>query len=99
MLRRLTALVSMALVALVLLPAVHVLAEPATVTGTMTIREKVTLSPNAVAVFSIVGQQATDKAAAAVGYQRIDNATTPVQFPVPYDTSSINPKQSYAIFG
>ena len=99
MLRRLSALASIALVALLMLPAVHVLAEPATVTGTMTIREKVTLSPNAVAVFSIVGQQATTNAGGIVGYQRIDNATTPVQFSVPYDTTSINPKQSYAIFG
>ena len=65
----------------------------------MTIREKVTLSPNAVAVFSIVDQQATPNAGGIVGEQRIDGATTPVEFSVPYDTTSINPKQSYAMFG
>ena len=36
-----------------LLPAVHVAAETATVTGTLTIREPVTLSPNAFALISI----------------------------------------------
>jgi hypothetical protein len=69
-------------------------AAPATVTGTLTIREKVTLSPNAVAVFSIVGQQANSNAGGIVGYQRINNAKTPVEFSVPYDTTAIDQKQS-----
>jgi hypothetical protein len=51
------------------------------------------------AVFSIVGQQANSKAGGIVGYQRINNAKTPVEFSVPYDTTAIDQKQSYAIFG
>ena len=50
-------------------------------------------------MFSIVGQEANSTAGGIVGYQRIDNATTPVAFTVAYDTSSIDPRQSYALFG
>ena len=97
--RKLSALVAIVFVAALLIPAAQAIAAPATVTGTLTIREKVTLSPNAVAVFSIVGQQANSNAGSIVGYQRINNAKTPVEFSVPYDTTAIDQKQSYAIFG
>ena len=96
--RKLSALVAIAVLAALLLPATQVIAAPATVTGTITIREKVTLSPNAVAFISIVGQQADPSAGGIVGFQRIDGATAPVQFSVPYDTTQIDPKQSYALF-
>ena len=96
--RKLSALVAIVFVAALLLPATQAIAAPATVTGTITIREKVTLSPNAVAFISIVGQQADSSAGGIVGYQRIDDATTPVEFSVPYDTTAIDPKQSYALF-
>jgi len=98
--RKPAALVTIALVLLALAaPAAPASAAPATVTGTLTIREKVALSPNAVAFVTIVGQQADPSAGGIVGYQRINNATAPVQFSIPYDTGSINPNQSYAAFG
>src|SRR6476646_10132472 len=96
--RKLSALVAIAVLAALLLPVTQVVASPATVTGTITIREKATLSPNAVAFISIVGQQADPSAGGIVGFQRIDGATAPVQFSVPYDTTQIDPKQSYALF-
>ena len=96
--RKLSALAFIALVTVILMPAAQVLGAPATVTGTLTIREKVELGPNAVAVITIVGQQADPSAGGIVGYQRINGAKTPVQFSVPYDTTQINPKQSYAMF-
>ena len=96
--RKLSALVAIAVLAALLLPVTQAIAAPATVTGTITIREKATLSPNAVAFISIVGQQADPSAGGIVGFQRIDGATAPVQFSVPYDTTQIDPKQSYALF-
>ena len=96
--RTLPLLVTVAAFAALLLPAAMTGAT-AQVTGTMTIREDVTLSPDAVAVFTIVDQNASNKAGGIVGFQRINNAATPVAFSVAYDTASIDPKESYAIFG
>ncbi|HKF84484.1 MAG TPA: YbaY family lipoprotein, partial [Candidatus Limnocylindrales bacterium] len=98
--RTLPLIVAAAALVAMLLPASPAVSAEASVTGTMTIREDATLSPDAVAVFSIVGQNATSKAAGGiVGYQRIDNATTPVAFSVAYDTDAIDGDESYAIFG
>jgi uncharacterized lipoprotein YbaY len=82
-----------------LLPPAGLVAADGEVTGTMTIREDVTLGPDAVAVFTIVGQNASSKAGGIVGYERLDNVKTPVPFSVAYDPASVDPKESYAIFG
>jgi uncharacterized lipoprotein YbaY len=96
--RTLPLLVLVAALATMLLPTA-ISGATAQVTGTMTIREDVTLGADAVAVFTIVGQNASNKAGGIVGFQRINNAATPVAFSVAYDTASIDPKESYAIFG
>ena len=65
----------------------------------MTIREDVTLSPDAVAVVTIVGQNATTTPAASSATSGSTTPPTPVAFSVTYDTASIDPKGSYAMFG
>ena len=97
--RTLFLLVTIAALATMLLPAAITSGAEAEVTGTMTISEDVTLGPDAVAVLTIVGQDASDESGGIVGYQRIDDAAASVPFSVAYDTASIDPKGSYAMFG
>src|SRR5262249_49885031 len=97
--RLLTGLAALLMLASGLAAVPAAAAAGATLTGTLTINQKVALSPNAVALFMIVGQSANPGAGGIVGYQRIDNASTPVPFAVAYDPASIDQSVSYAIFG
>ena len=69
------------------------------ITGTLTFREKIALSGNAVAVVSIVDIVAGVAAGVTVGQQRIDGlGEVPVPFSVPFDIRRIDPKHPYALF-
>ena len=68
------------------------------VTGTITSTAEATLSPNAVAVVTLVDQTATAEAGAVIGEQRIEPAgALPLAFQVPYDDARIDPTHSYAL--
>ena len=70
-----------------------------TVSGTLVIREKVSLSSNAVAVVTLVDQTAGADAGAILGQQRLDApGQAPIAYSVAYDGSLIKPKHSYALF-
>lgn len=81
-----------------LVPAAGTAAAGATVSGTLASLDRKALGPDAVALISIVDQQASDEAGALVGWQRVDGAQLPLAFAVPYDKAAIDPTHSYAIF-
>ena len=66
--------------------------------GTVTTKEKVALTPAAVAVVTLVDQSAGGTGGAIVGQQRITGAQFPVPYAVTYDTGAIDPDHSYAVF-
>ena len=70
----------------------------ATVSGTLAMREKIALTPAAVAVVTLVDQQPGTGAGLIVGEQRIDGAVLPQAFSVPFDQAAILPDHSYALF-
>ena len=71
----------------------------ATVTGSLTYTDKVALSPDAVAIITIVDQTAAADAGAIVGQQRIDSpASVPIDFSVLVDAGAIDPTHAYALF-
>ena len=80
-----------------LVPAATV-AATAQVTGTLNTAEPVTLSADAVAVITLVDQQAAPSAGVVIGQQRIDGAKLPAAFSVPYDDTLVDPAHSYALF-
>jgi putative lipoprotein len=90
-------LLAFALVAALAPAGAAVAADPA-VSGTIVTKEKVALTPAAVAVVTIVDQEATGAAGSIIGQQRIDGAAFPVSFSVPYDAGAIDPDRSYALF-
>lgn len=96
--RRLLALTLPVLLLATLIPASSVAATPAQVTGTLVSKDKAALGPGAVAVISIVDQQASPDAGAVVGSQRVDNAQLPLSFAVQYDTAAVDPTHSYAMY-
>lgn len=73
-------------------------ASPAAVTGQLAMRERVSLSPDAVAVITLVDQDAGPDAGAILSEQRIDGVTLPTEFSVTYDTDQIDPTHAYALF-
>ena len=73
--------------------------EPAAVTGALTIKEKVTLGPDAVAVVVLVDRTAADSGGQIIGVQRIDApGNSPISFSVPFDPATIQPTHAYAVF-
>ena len=79
--------------------AVPILATNASVTGSLTTPEGVTLTPQAVAIVTIVDQTAAPEAGVVIGQQRIDGPTAaPIDFSVLYDDTTIDPTHSYALF-
>jgi uncharacterized lipoprotein YbaY len=73
-------------------------ASPAAVTGQLAMRDRVALSPDAVAVITLVDQDAGPDAGTIVAEQRIDDVSLPTEFAVSYDTDQINPDHAYALF-
>ncbi|MEO8230286.1 MAG: YbaY family lipoprotein [Chloroflexota bacterium] len=69
------------------------------ISGTLTFREKIALSGNAVAVVSLVDIVGGAAAGVTVGQQRIDGlGEVPLPFSVPFDIRRIDPKHPYALF-
>ncbi|MGZ8527391.1 MAG: YbaY family lipoprotein [Candidatus Limnocylindrales bacterium] len=69
------------------------------VTGTLTFREKIGLSGDAVAVVSIVDMVSSASAGIIVGQQRIDGiAEVPVPFSIEFDVRRIDPRHAYGLF-
>ena len=69
------------------------------ITGTLGLREKISLSGSAVAVVSIVDMVAGGNAGVVIGQQRIDGiGEVPLPFSVPIDLRRIDPKHAYGLF-
>ena len=66
------------------------------VTGSVTSREKIALSPQAVTVVTLVDQQAGANTPVIIGQQTITGGQFPIAFSVPYGV--IDPTHSYALF-
>jgi uncharacterized lipoprotein YbaY len=66
------------------------------VTGTVTSRDKVALSPAAVTIVTLVDQQAGANSTVVIGQQSITGGQFPIAFSVPYGT--IDTTHSYALF-
>src|SRR5690349_2298389 len=96
--RRLATLFMVATLVGLLIPITGTAGATATVAGTLVTKAKLTLSPTAVAVVTIVDQQATTSAGTIIGEQRIDAATLPGQFAVTYDDTKIDKTHSYAVY-
>ncbi len=94
----LTLLASLLVVGSLLLAVGPAAAAPAAVTGQLAMRERATLSPDAVAVVTLVDQDSGPDAGAIISEQRIDGVTLPTEFAVSYDTDQINPDHAYALF-
>ena len=79
--------------------AVPILGVTGSVTGSLTYTETTALTPNAVAIVTIVDQTAAPDAGVVVGQQRIDAPTAvPIDFAVLVDSDTIDPTHSYALF-
>lgn len=97
-LRRL-GLLGVALALLSGLLALPAIAATGSVTGTLSYREKVALTPAAVAIVTIIDTTAAPDAGAVVGQQRIDApSNVPIDFSVLVDQSTIDPTHAYALF-
>ncbi len=91
-------LLSLLVVGSWLLAVGPVAATPAAVTGQLALRDRVALSPDAIAVITLVDQDAGPDAGAIIGEQRIDGVSLPTEFAVTYDTDQIDPTHAYALF-
>ena len=79
--------------------AVPIAAANTSVTGTLTYLERVALTPQAVAIVTIVDQTAAPDAGAVIGQQRIDApVAVPIDFSVLVDADTIDPTHAYALF-
>ncbi len=79
--------------------AVPLLAANTSVTGTLTFREKIALTPAAVAIVTIVDTAAAPDAGSVIGQQRIDGPTAlPIDFSVLIDADAIDQTHAYALF-
>src|SRR3954447_8635126 len=94
--RRIHALLVVVVLLATLVPAAA-LAAPTQVTGTLAAKGDIALGADAVAVITLVDQQADPSAGVVVGQQRIDAVKLPAAFSVPYD-ATVNPQHSYALF-
>ncbi len=68
------------------------------VTGNVTSKEKIALSPDAVTVVTLVDQQADPTTKVAIGQQVITGGQFPIAFSVPFEAAAIDPTHSYALF-
>src|SRR4051794_21803551 len=68
------------------------------VTGTLLLKEKVALSPTAVAVITLTDRSKDVTAGTIIGQQRIDGATGTDTFAVQFDPATINTKHAYSIY-
>jgi uncharacterized lipoprotein YbaY len=93
-----TVLLSLALVASGLIAAAPAAATTMSVTGQLQMRERVSLSPDAVAVVTLVDQTPSADAGAIIGQQRIDGVAIPAAFQVDYDGTGIDASHSYALY-
>jgi uncharacterized lipoprotein YbaY len=74
-------------------------AATATVTGALTIAERVALSDDAVAVITLIDTTPTGSAGAIIGQQRIDApGQVPIDFSVLYEADAIDGSSAYALF-
>ena len=79
--------------------AVPIAAATSSVTGSITYRERIALTPQAVAIITIVDTTAAPDAGAVIGQQRIDAPTAvPIDFSVLVDASTIDQTHAYALF-
>ena len=79
--------------------AVPIAAANASVTGSLSYDEQIALTPDAVAIVTIIDQTAAADAGAVIGQQRIDApAAIPIDFSVLVDADTIDPTHSYALF-
>ncbi len=93
------ALVAAAAALLSAILAVPIVAANQTVTGSLSYVERVPLSPEAVAIVTIVDITANPDAGAIIGQQRIDGpAGVPIDFSVLVDKNAIDPTHAYALF-
>ena len=92
----------MAAVAIVLLAGVAVVpiaAANSSVTGTLTYLERIALTPDAVAIVTIIDTTAAPDAGAVIGQQLIDGPNNvPIDFSVLVDAATIDPTHAYALF-
>jgi uncharacterized lipoprotein YbaY len=95
--RFLFALVLLALLAQGLATQSPVTAAEVTVSGTITSKEKIALTPDSIAVVTLVDQQAGPEAGSIVGQQRIDGAALPQAFSITLADGVANPDHSYAL--
>ena len=71
---------------------------PGVVTGTVTYRERIALSPQAVVEVKLVDISRADAPATTIGEQIIENpGQVPIAFRVPYDPATIDERFTYAI--
>jgi uncharacterized lipoprotein YbaY len=68
------------------------------VTGNLQFKEKVALSPSAVAIITLADRNKDATAGTIIGQQRIDGATGNDAFSVPFDPAIINTKHAYTIY-
>ena len=79
--------------------AVPIAAATSSVTGSITYRERIALTPQAVAIVTIVDTTAAPDAGVVIGQQRIDAPTAvPIDFSVLVDASTIDQTHAYALF-
>ena len=79
--------------------AVPIAAATSSVTGSITYRERIALTPQAVAIITIVDTTAAPDAGVVIGQQRIDAPTAvPIDFSVLVDASTIDQTHAYALF-
>jgi uncharacterized lipoprotein YbaY len=79
--------------------AIQTTAANATVTGTLSYPEPIPLTPEAVAIVTIIDQTSAPEAGAIAGQQRIDAPTqVPIDFSVVVDTATLDPTHAYALF-
>ena len=70
----------------------------ATVTGTVTYRERIALAPNAVVEVKLIDISRADAPAVTVGEQVIENpGQVPIAFEIEYDPSKIDERFTYAV--
>ena len=71
---------------------------PATVTGTVTYRERIALAPNAVVEVKLIDVSRADAPAVTLGEQIIeDPGQVPIAFEIEYDPADIDKKVTYAV--
>ncbi len=79
--------------------AVPIAAATSSVSGSLTYRERIALTPAAVAIVTIVDTTATPDAGVVIGQQRIDAPSgVPIDFSVLVDAATIDPTHAYALF-